>query len=179
MTKSIEDILAEATPPERIVPICTRGDLLGEYQHLERQLAGASKEPPNLGTKSEARVISEQMAEMQPRITDAVVNFRMCAIPQRRWSDLWVKQPEPSTEDMDDEAQAERKVDWEAWACELIAASCHAPEMTASHALQLAGKVGNGQLMALYNAALELSMVNQKIPFTVAASENSPNSGPK
>lgn len=87
----ITTALAEAKRPERVVPVCFRGDLLAELADAERQLADAEREAtiePSLADAGRKRELAEQIEAVRAHMADASVPFRLRAMSRQEWTKL-------------------------------------------------------------------------------------------
>lgn len=163
MGNSIEDILAEATPRERTVRVCIRGDLAGRMEELQDELATASEdwEPSGLTDVHPGRVLAEEMRELREQIRAAERPFTLRYIGDRAYSDLMAAHPS----DNDGEA-----FNSESFPRALIAASCISPVMSEEQAAQLFEKINEGEIKKLFDAAWDVHNSSDVIPFSLAAS---------
>lgn len=97
----IKALLRSSRRAERSVPVCLRGDLVAEFEELDRKLAAAAAAAaakPNdsrLNTKSvtEAHRIAEQMLALQEQMRHFTVDFRLRALAPKRWAELTAEHP--------------------------------------------------------------------------------------
>lgn len=171
MSRSIDEILAATKRPEAVEEVCLRGDLVAEYEGLERQLRTASKVAVSLGEPSPAYVIAERMEAVRTEMLEFTEPFRFRALPARDWSDLSAQEPDGVTNETPDEVKTQLRDEWHAWACAVIAASCFEPEMTAEQVAILATELSNGQLVRLFNKAYMANAGGNSVPFSAAAFE--------
>lgn len=179
MTRSIDEILAVTKRPEDVEEVCLRGDLVAEYERLERQLRTASKTAVSLGEPSPARVIAGQMEALRAQMVEFTEPFWFRALPPRGWSDLSAQEPDSVTDETTPEQKKVLRDAWHAWACEIIAASCYEPQMTVEQATALADSLSNGQLVRLFNKAYMVNAGRTSVPFSDAAFELLQDSGQK
>lgn len=179
MTKSIDDILAGVKRPEAVEEVCLRGDLVAEYERLERQLRTASKVATSLGEPSPAYTIAQRMEALRGQMVESTVEFKFRALPPRGWSDLSASEPDSITDETPAEDKSQLRDAWHAWVCAVIAASCYEPQMTVEQASALAEELSNGQLVRLFNAAYLTNAGRTSVPFSDAAFELLQGTGPK
>lgn len=163
MANSIEDILAEATPRERTVKVCIRGDLAGRMEELQDELAQTSAdwEPSDLADVHPARAIAEQMKELRDQIRAAERPFTLRYIGDKAYSDLMAAHP----------AENDREAfNSETFARALVAASCVEPAMSEEQAIQLFEKINEGEIKKLFDAAWDVHNSSDIVPFSLAAS---------
>lgn len=93
--KSFKERLAAAKLPERSLQVCLRGDLMAEFEDLERQLreVGSTGAPARLGTKPEALKIAEKQAALRDQMADAMEDIRVRALPRPEWVALCKEHP--------------------------------------------------------------------------------------
>lgn len=160
---TIEQIIAEARPAERIVPLCLRGDLNARIQELDQQLV-AVKEQSRRGDQSLAdgggeRALAEEIEQLRAEMRAHQRNFLVRALPGPDWDAL--------------SKPFEKKgggYDAERLAAPLIAASCVKPSMTAEQVKSLFKVLNSGQRDALFSAAWQVNVGTVDIPFSPAAS---------
>ncbi len=160
---SIEDILAEATPRERTVKVCIRGDLAGRMEELQEQLAQTSTdwEPSDLSEVHPGRAIVEEMKALREQVKAAEVPFTLRYIGDKAYSDLMAAHPDK------DDTQAFNS---ETFPRALIAASCVDPVMSEEQATQLFEKINEGEIKKLFDAAWDVHNSSEMVPFSLLAS---------
>lgn len=161
----IEEIIAEVTPVERIVPICLRGDLVAEMELLERQLAQARANDAKVNDVPTAYPIAEEIERVQGLIEAATRIFRFRSIGGEAWEELAGQHP-PS------DAQRAEGFDYDlaTFHPAAIAASCVDPEMDASQAVRLHKVIGSGQWIQLWNACHQANVGTDRLGKSVSAS---------
>lgn len=92
MSFTIDDVIAKATPVERIVPVCVAGKLAGEYEQLKVELDRASG-AARLGG-GPAVEITKRLVALEAEMREATYNFRFRALSARAWSDLIAAHPD-------------------------------------------------------------------------------------
>lgn len=172
--KTIDEILASARRPEDTVPICTRGDLVSQWQALERRLEHAPTAPANLGERAEATVIAEQMAELREQMADAEEQFHLRALPPRQWVKFHATFPVKGKDETDDD-YSDRIY---AWTCKAVSLTCVQPAMTPEQVDELVPLLSTRQWVGLSNGAVMLNTGEISLPFSVAASALTQDSGP-
>jgi hypothetical protein len=103
----IKALLRSSRRAESTVPICLRGDLVAEFETLERQLAeravveAAKPKDTRLNTPSDtgAQGIAERMLAVQQQMMDATVTFRLRALLPSKFSELQAEHPPRKGED--------------------------------------------------------------------------------
>lgn len=160
---SIEDILAEATPRERTVKVCIRGDLAGRAEQLQEELAQVSSdwEPEDLADVHPGRELAVQLKEVREQIKAAERPFTLRYIGDKAYSDLMAAHPAK------DDSQA---FDSETFPRALIAASCVDPVMTDEQVTQLFEVINEGEIKKLFDAAWDVHNSSEMVPFSLLAS---------
>ena len=124
---SIKERLAAARLPERSLQVCLRGDLVAEFDDLERQLQEARQTPGRrrLNAGSDAAEIVEKMEALQEQMAAEMIDVRLRALPQAEWQALYRKYP-PADDNDGDKAMGVNLVDFMA---EAIPACIIEPEL--------------------------------------------------
>ncbi|MCD2461978.1 hypothetical protein MBT42_00195 [Streptomyces sp. MBT42] len=163
MPGSIEDILKRATPRERTVKVCIRGDLAGRVQSLTEELAKVSKEwePSDITEVHPARQIAADLKAARDEAQAAEVPFTVRYIGDRAYSDLLAAHPS------DDENELFKL---ETFTPALIAASCADPVMTLAQTKELFEVINEGEIKKLFDAAWDVHHSSDVVPFSLAAS---------
>lgn len=160
---SIDDFLADFRPPERTVPITTRGDLLGELSELEAKLDRLRQAEDDTGVSlaesSEVIEVAEEIAAKRNEVRDSSRPFRVVAIGERRWSDLIAKHP-PKGEDK----KQGMPWDTESFTPAAISACVAEPQMSTDQAEKLMEVLSGGQIRRLYMAILEVNGGDDSVP---------------
>jgi len=164
---AFDTLITQARLPETTVPVCLRGDLVAEFQALERQLQTASTVAPSLGERAPARVIAEQMQALREEMTAAEIPVRLRALPALEWANFAATRPAPRKDDESKDAWLAR---WFAWMAELVSRCAIDPVMTVEQVGQLVDHLSGVQWDDLSNAAWSLNEQRVKIPFSDAAS---------
>lgn len=164
---NIQEIISSAKRPEKVVPLCLRGDLQAEWERLqmlfnitdtrighEAVLEG--------GTPAESADIALQMEAVREEMTDAIESFVLRALTRKHWREIIAANP-PQEDDEGD-------VDEEQFVTDIIAACCVSPVMTRDEAADLRDNVfTDGQWQSLATAAWDLNKNVVEIPFSLAA----------
>lgn len=160
---SIEDILAKAQPRERTVRVCIAGDIAGELETLQDELARVSSdwEPSDLTEVHPGREIADRMKTLREQARSAEVPFTLRYIGDKAYSDLLAAHPADSDNEAFNSATFPRA---------LIAASCVDPVMTEEQAAELFEKLNQGEIKKLFDAAWDVHNAADVVPFSLAAS---------
>jgi hypothetical protein len=96
------DIIREAKRPERSVELCLRGDLVGEFEALDRQLReGLQSRDDSFGGSGNGRKVADRMEELRAEMRGSSVIFHLRAIGSARSTDLIAGHPPRPDEDRD------------------------------------------------------------------------------
>lgn len=174
---NIGDILASAKLPERTVEVCMRGDLLAEWQDLEKQLAktqAAEHGTDSLARGGDARKIAERMQQLRDEMRKHEVTFRFRALPSREYSDMQAKH-RPT------QKQREQGYDlnWNTWPVALVSACAIDPAMDEEEAGKLADTISDAQWDQLFSCALTVNRAQVDVPNSSSASEILAATAPK
>jgi hypothetical protein len=170
---TFEEVKAQARLARTSVSLCLRGDLVAEHEELERRLRTASRTAPNLGQRSEASQIAEQMQALEQQMAASVTTFTLEAMPALEWSEFYNARPQRQKDD-DEQTHNAR---WFEWVCRLVARSVIEPfTMTAEQVAELVTVLSGHQWDELSDAAWGLNSKEVTVPFSVAASALTPQS---
>jgi hypothetical protein len=160
---SIEEILAQATPRERTVMVCIRGDLAGEAERLQDELSRVSSdwEPEDLTDVHPGRELAVQLKALREQIKAAEVPFKLRYIGDKAYSDLMAAHPAKD----DDQA-----FNSETFPRALIAASCVDPVMTEEQVVELFEVINEGEIKKLFDAAWDVHNSSEMVPFSLLVS---------
>lgn len=176
---SIEDVFADAKLPRRAVPICLRGDLVAEWQDLERRFkqAQATADDDTLASKNSAEAIelAQQMADLEKQMRAATRTFRLQGLPRSKWRELL--KAHPPREDSPEDQQAEFNRD--TFGVAALAACCTMPTITPAQAEKLVDVLTDGQWTELFAHIWTMNTGRVEIPFSLAASAIRAGSAPK
>lgn len=94
---SLDEIMANATPVERVVSICVAGQLAGDYERLTAQLQQASMDEiqERLSGDAQSIKIRKELDSLEELMAEYTYDFRFRAMSPKRWSDLLAKHPDP------------------------------------------------------------------------------------
>ncbi len=171
----IKSILAEARLPERTVPICLRGDLVAEYEELDRQLEEANRRAADSLAGNGAGELLDRIEALQEEMRAATVTFRVRALPKPAWRALLAAQP-PRHDDDDKPNQEDAAIGvnmetfWDA-----IARACLIePVIDDETGAMMAGPEGrltDRQIGQLADAAWAVNRGDVSVPFSLAVSQ--------
>jgi hypothetical protein len=179
------DLLAQARPAERTVLLCLRGDLVAEFEELERQLAKVKDRKDDSLAGSGAPAIAAQMEELRGEMEQYSVTFRLRTLPRRAYQKLLAENPprrDPNKPDqiladdsqLDNQSDANAETFWFA----LARACVVEPAMDDEQWARLVDEVlSDRQFELLAAVSLVLCRGEVDIPFSLAASETLKISG--
>jgi hypothetical protein len=168
-----------ATLPTRTVPLCLAGELVDEYERLERQL-GEAKPATSVGDVSPRRAILEQMEDIRDQMRESTVDFRLQALGARPWALFYASQPTRETNEAGENVESDE--DWEprnfAWQAKMVSRSCVDPVMTVEQVEELVDLMPLLSWRKLVNSAFLMNMGEVDVPNFDAASEETQDSSP-
>ena len=162
--KDVKKLIRESRLPEETVPICLRGDLVAQFERLERELERAQQKPSDSLAGSGARAIAERMEAVREQMAAATVEFVLRAMPDDQWYDFRDGHPPRDGEDKDQGLG----VNVDTFFPALLRRSVVSPELDDEDwaALKLTAK----QRRDLNTAAWNVNQGDVDIPFSAAAS---------
>ncbi|MGW4803006.1 hypothetical protein [Kitasatospora sp. NPDC004272] len=167
--QDIKAIIKGARRREKTVPLCLAGDLVGEYEELERQLSDVAALVGDSLAGSPRVSIAERMEELRAQMAEHLVLFRFRALDPRSWSDLLADHPGTAPEDV---------FDLETFGPAAIAACAIDPAMSVAEFGELAEQLSTGQQRELMEAVWEINTTAvQKVPFSLLASATAAGRG--
>lgn len=190
---NIKTRIKAARLPECTVPICLRGDLVAEFEELERQLTESLRTPADSLEGDGSGSIAERMEELRQQMLDETTPFRLRALPKPKWRKFVGSHPPRETEDGKIDARDQALgVNVDTFFDALIRRSVVDPALDEEDWLDLIGgvrKLEDGteeevegvltsrQFDDLGNAAWGLNRREISIPFSPAASRMTRDSG--
>lgn len=163
---SLDDFLADYRPLERIVPITTRGDLVGRLMDLEADLEAARDESGSggLGDANNVIKIAEEIAKLREEVRASSRNFRLVSVGDRVWSDIIAKHPP-------DDEEKSQGLPWhvESFYRDALAASIAEPQMSPEQADKLLDVISAGQVRKLVGAMFEVNGGGDDLPKSEAS----------
>jgi hypothetical protein len=155
----IAEILDRAKPREARVPVCLAGDLAGEVDRLQAELAqfGDGWTPQSMGDVDPRLDLVRQIEAAREGMREASVEFRLVALGHTAYSNLIADHPAPEGR--------QEPYDPATFLPALLAACCTDPVMTAVQARDLLDLLNDGQAQALFAAALAVNEEPSPLPF--------------
>lgn len=155
----IAAILDQITPRELPVEVCLAGDLAGQADRLQAELAACGEDwtPAHMGDVDPRRAIAAALDDVRARMREATVTFTFRALGHIPYSRLIAAHPAPSGD--------EEAYDPGTFLPALLAACCIDPPMTPPQVTDLLGMLNDGQARQLFGAALAVNEEPSPLPF--------------
>lgn len=155
------DLVAGVKPPEKVVTVLARGDLLAEHEAASEELAAAMKQTrTSLADGGSTRALAQRVADLEGQLAETAVAVRLRAVGRNEFRRL-----------LDDHPAEGAPFDVESFPAALVAACAVDPVMTVPQAHALADLLSDGQWEALFDAAWTVCReVPDGVPFSVLAS---------
>lgn len=170
MTLDFDTVRARASLPTRTVSLCLAGELVEQADQLEKQVAAVGK-PTSLGDTTRKDLLTE-LAAVQEQMSDAMVEFKLRAMPARAWTTFWANRPEKADGETED-AYPDRMFAY--WA-QMLSRCCVEPAMTEAQVGELADLLHGRAWSLLVNQCITLNMDDVDLPNFDAASALSQDS---
>lgn len=174
------DMLAQARPAERVIRLCLRGDLVAEYEELDRHRAEVvNKVDRSSLAGSPAVAIARQMEALQEQMKDFTYPFRVRALTRKTYQALVAAHP-PRRDEKGEVLEADREmgINQNTFWDPLIRACVVDPVMDDEQWARLLDELlSDRQYEQLGIAALAVCRGNVDIPFSSAASDLLKTSG--
>ncbi len=163
-------MLADARLPERTVPVCLRGDLVAEWEDLERRLQEAQRAATSMEDGGSA-AIAERMEALRVDMRDHTWTFRLRGLPKRQYRELKAQHPPRKTDD--GEVRTEDvflDADLDGLGEPLLRACLVDPVLDDADWADLLDKLTDRQYSDLVGTAIYVNRGGVDIPFSHAAS---------
>jgi hypothetical protein len=156
----LDQWLNNSRPPERSVRVIGRGDLLAEYEELERQLTDAKAAGNGMlvGRAGERR-IAQRMTAVREQMRASAIDLRFRALVAEEQDDV--------------DAACARKddgsIDGSDRAARMVAAACVSHELSVEQAHVMRVRIGEGQFLSCWRAVHDAT--NERtvdVPFSSA-----------
>jgi hypothetical protein len=170
-------LLADAHLPERSHPVCLRGDLVAEWETLERQLADL-RQGAVTGMEDASADLAERMEALRTTMRDHTYVFRIRALPKAEYRALKAEHP-PRKTDAGDIVDEDRFLDADIDGIQepLLRACLVDPVLDDDDWADLMGKLTDRQYSDLVGTAIMVNRGGVDIPFSPAASRHLRSSG--
>lgn len=177
----IKSRIKNARLPERTVPVCLRGDLVAEFEELERQLEEALRTPATSLEGDGSAGIAERMKKLRQQMLEETTSFRLRAMPKPGWRAFVAEHPPRKDDDGEvDERDRAIGVNVETFYDALVKRSVVEPVLDEEDWQALLGDDGvltDRQFAELADAAWSLNRREIDVPFSPAASRMTRDSG--
>ena len=158
--------LTEARRPERTVSLCLRGDLVAEFEDLERQLqTEQQRNVDSLAGNPALQEIAEKIEALREQMTASSVVLRLRGISNPEWHAL-IRANEPRDGVADDKALGYNVDEF----FPALVKACLV-DVSDEQWQQLYGAISSGQFEQLSDAALSVSRRKVDVPKSFSASE--------
>lgn len=176
--KNFKAMLSGAKLPEKVVSVCLRGDLAGEYEKLEAQLDQLRGTPSNsLEGNGEAELL-DRMDTLRTQMLDESYDVVMRAKPRAEWRDLCNQYPPRKADDGSiDERDVLMGVNTETFFDGIVRACMVDPELTDDEWSDFQAVLTDKQFSKLADAAWSVNRSDVDIPFSPAGSRTNRSSG--
>lgn len=172
MSLDFDSVKKKASRRTDTVRLCLAGELVEEYERLERELANL-KPATSLGDAPDKQGLIGQLEAIRVDMADATVEFKLRALPPRPWALFYAAAP-TRKEGESDEAWEPRNFAWQA---DMVSRTCYDPVMTVEQVEELVELLPNARSwLQLTNAAFLLNVGGIDLPNFVAASDLIPPS---
>jgi hypothetical protein len=181
--QDIDQLLAQARPAERTVPLCLRGDLVAEFERLGAEHTKAVDRPATslADDGPSARALAQQMEALRQQMQDSTLVLTVRAlVPHSRYTNLVLAHP-PRT-DLEGNPVPQDRGDGfntETFYPALIRACVVDPVMTDDRWNRLDAVLSDRQFDELAIAALAVNRGAVSVPFSPAASRTLQSSEPE
>lgn len=155
----IAGILDSIAPRELPVAVCLAGDLAGQADRLQAELAACGEDwaPAHMGDVDPRRTLAAALDDVRARMREATVTFTFRALGHIPYSGLIAAHPAPQGSD--------DAYDSATFLPALLAACCTDPVMTPQQVKVLLGQLNDGQARQLFAAALAVNEEPSPLPF--------------
>lgn len=165
---TLDEIIEGASLPEKTVPLCLKGKLVGELDEAERDLAKArSIVATSLSDGAQAAALQARVDDLRAQVSAAVTQFRLRGIDPNRWSELVTENP-PRPEHPEDRVLGYNVA---TFFDALVAACLYDPVVELEQIPRITAVMSAGQWDALVDAALTVSRRKVDVPFSPADSQ--------
>lgn len=162
---TFDEVMARLTPAEDVVWLCLDAAAGARLRELEREFAAAPAVPTSLAERSPASAIAEQIEALRERMRGSEQAFRLRAMPGKDWLAFYARRPLRQANQSEEDWQEP----WHTWLLEMVARTCHEPQMTQEQASQLADALNGADWAELSDACWALNTGKVSVPFSKAA----------
>ena len=170
--RDVDALLASAALPERVVPLCLRGDLYARWQELDVEL-GEAMIASTTTLAGDPRIVelNEEIRALQEEMQAATLTVRVRAITKAEFDQIVLDHPAG-----DDATDGDRAAGFREAAVNdaLIRACVYDPELTDERWERLTATLTTHQYRQVLEAVNALNFNPVDVPFSRAASARSP-----
>lgn len=172
-------LLAEARLPERSEPVCLRGDLVAQFEELERQLKEAGRATTTSIEDGGGAAIAEQIEALRADMQAHTYTFRLRALPRAAYRALKAKHPPRKNDDTGEPLPEDVYLDanLDEFGEALLRACVVDPQLSETDWQELADKLTDRQYGDLVGTAIHVNRGGVDVPFSHAASNLLRSSG--
>lgn len=170
---SAKEMIKGARRPEKVTPICLRGDLQVEFEAAEKALVEAMRPADSLAGNGPVAEIVARIEALQAEMSEHTLQVRMRGLPRPEWKDLIAAHPPRRAEDNTiDERDKYVGLNMDSFFPAMIRACTVSPEMDDDDwELLLGPALTDAQFDALSDAAWGLNRSDVSVPFSRVASQ--------
>lgn len=163
---SVRELIKAAKLPEKTVELCLRGDLVAEWEDLDRQLRQQDSGDKRLVGSPNSKRIATRMQKLEQEMTDSTVVFRLRALSRRAFMDFLAAHP-PREDDERDQLLGYNR---ETYFADLTRTCLVEPVLDDDEWEPLLEALSARQWDVLSATAVSLNTDDVSVPFSVAAS---------
>lgn len=177
-TPDITTMLGRAKLPETVVPTCLAGDLMAEWEQLERDLEQArAKQSDSLAGNGEGPIL-DRMESLRGQMQETTYPVRLRALPWREWRALCAEHPPRKTDEGTvDDRDVMLQINAETFFPALTRRSIVKPEMDDDTYERFVDALTERQYGKLGGEAWSLNRSDVDVPFLPAGSRTPRDSG--
>ncbi|MET0419312.1 MAG: hypothetical protein ABW022_25140 [Actinoplanes sp.] len=172
--KNFKEMLSKAKLPQRTLPLCLRGDLVGQIEDLERQLAEAERADAtshSIEDESDTVRIAGEIEALREEMRESTYTFVVQALPGPAFREL--KEKHPPRENDEGQILTEDSLldaNYDTFLEPLLRACCVDPILDDETWSELEPKLSDNQYSQLLALAFYVNKGVVDVPFSHAAS---------
>lgn len=164
---TLDEILEGASLPEKTVPLCLKGKLIGELDAAERDLTAArSVVQTSLSDGAHLQAAQARVDALRAQVSASTTPFQLRGIDAHRWSELVTANP-PRSDHPEDRALG---YNVDTFFNALVEECLYDPVVEPGQIGRLMVALSAGQWDSLVDAALTVSRRKVDVPFSPPAS---------
>jgi hypothetical protein len=160
--------------------VCLRGDLVAQFEDLERDLRDARTDTQTMADQGRARQLAEQIEAVRQEMQQSAIVFRLRALNRKAWAKLLTEHPPRKKGTAPDEAvEGDQSLGYnvETFFPALIRQCLIEPEVDDAQWERLDSLLSTRQYDDLAEAAIAVCRRKVDVPFSFAASAMTANYG--